>query len=66
MKKSQWSIISHSHILFIFTPVSASVIGWEEPAAMKLGLYDQKGRLNRYRMRNQVLIVGIDTQVEGV
>ena len=66
VKKSQQSAVRHSDILFIRTPVSASVIGWEEPVAMKLSLYAQRGRLKRYRMIIQVLIVGLEIRVDGV
>ena len=65
VKKSQWSTVRHPDILLIFTPVSASFIKWEEPAAMKFGLYAQKGRVKRYRMRNPVLNVRFGNWVDG-
>ena len=65
MQKYQWLAIRHSDILFIFTPVSSSVIGWEEPTAMNISLYAHTGSLKVYLRRILVLHVDFRFSVEG-
>ena len=64
--KYQCIAIRHSDTFFNFTVVSASIVGWNAPTALKLSLYTQRGRLKRYRMRNPVLTVGFGIPVDGV
>ena len=54
-----------SETLFIFTLDSVPIVGRNALTATKPGLYTQRGKLKRYRMRNRVLIVGFVIWVDG-
>ena len=49
----------------LFTHVFTSVVRWSAPAATKLDLYAQRGRLNAYRLRNTVLNIRFGNLVDG-